>query len=355
MPAQRHITLRTTPITDRQISDLSVKWGENKSQAIIRSIDRAWVDEIRQGMPPEPESIEEAISHPRHESLPTYTGENYELFVGDAKHILLGLETESIDCVVTSPPYYGQRDYEEVGQIGLEFHPQLYIASLVEVFREVKRVLKPTGSVWVNLGDTFWSGKGRAHGKDDKQKHRRFARPQDNAGVRPWGSPKQLLLIPHRFAIAMQDDGWCVRGDNVWYKPNPTPDPVEDRCARSHEYVFHFVKQRHYWFDANAVALPSNGDSELKPPQSVWTVRTVSSNKEHKASFPGNLVSLPLRATLPPKGCLLDPFCGSGTALEYALNMGEGRRAIGIDISTESIDESRAALERAIRQSHNAL
>lgn len=266
------------------------------------------------------------------------------LYRGDARTVMTQLDDTSVDCIVTSPPYYGQRDYGVEGQLGLEEHPQQYVDKLVATFQEAKRVLKPTGSLWVNLGDTYWSGKGKPKGDDKKQKYRRFPRPQDKTGPRPWCTPKQLLLIPHRFAIAMQDEGWIVRNDNVWYKPSPTPDPVQDRCALTHEYMFHFALKRRYYFNFAAVAVPSNGKRTTKPPPSVWEVANGPSSKAHPAVFPEELVRLPVLATCPPNGILLDPYCGSGTALVVAIECGEGRRAIGIDISEQALIEARVHL-----------
>lgn len=281
---------------------------------------------------------------------PYFSSLNIDLYLGNAETVLSQLATGSVDCIVTSPPYYGKRDYKVDGQLGLESHPQAYIDNLVRVFYEAKRVLKPSGSLWVNIGDTYWSGKGKSHGIDIKQKNRRFDRPQDKSGDGVWCVPKQLLLIPHRFAIAMQEEGWIVRNDNVWYKPAPTPDPITDRCALTHEYVFHFVKQKRYYFNAKAVALPSKGKSETKPPLSVWTISTVSKQnslyqKKHIAIFPEALVTLPILATCPPGGVLLDPFCGSGTALIVAVNLKEGRKAIGVDISEDALREAKMIAE----------
>jgi site-specific DNA-methyltransferase (adenine-specific) len=155
------------------------------------------------------------------------------VFFGDAGAVLRHLADEGIqvDCIVTSPPFYGQRDYGVQGQIGLEAHPQTYVDALVEVFEACRPVLRDTGSLWVNLGDTYWSGKGAHKSFEIKQGARRFGvRPQDLPGDGGWARPKQLLLLPHRFAIAMQDAGWLVRNDNVWVKPNPIPDQVRDRC-----------------------------------------------------------------------------------------------------------------------------
>lgn len=274
---------------------------------------------------------------------PFYTQADVTLYCGDAREVMRHLVPNSVDCIVTSPPYYGQRDYGVPGQLGLEAHPLRYIEKLVTTFREARRVLKPTGSLWVNLGDTYWSGKGAPKGDDKKQKHRRFVRPQDRAGLRPWCSPKQLLLIPHRFAIAMQDDGWIVRNDNVWLKTRPTPDPADDRCAVVHEYIFHFVLRKRYYFNLDAIAIPSSGKRTTKPPPSVWVVASEPSPKKHPAVFPAELVRRPILATCPPGGVLLDPYCGSGTALAAAISS-SGRRAIGIDISREALAEAQGYL-----------
>ncbi|MFN8475008.1 MAG: site-specific DNA-methyltransferase [Anaerolineae bacterium] len=276
--------------------------------------------------------------------LTFFSSERVTLYLGDAFETLCLLESDSVDCIVTSPPYYGQRDYGVPGQIGLEEHPQTYIDRLTSVFREAQRVLKPSGSLWVNVGDTYWSGKGRPGGIDPKQKNRRFLRPQDRTGKDRWCAPKQLLLIPHRLAIAMQDDGWIVRNDNVWHKPSPMPDPAKDRSSLTHEYVFHFVKRRHYYFNAAAVAIPSNGKNKSKPPASVWVIPTVPSQKRHAAVFPEQLVLLPIRATCPAGGVFLDPFCGSGTAVSAALLHGQATHAIGVDLSKDALSEAKDTL-----------
>jgi site-specific DNA-methyltransferase (cytosine-N4-specific) len=280
-----------------------------------------------------------------------FRSSNTALYRGDAASVLSLLPAASVDCIVTSPPYYGQRDYRAKGQIGLEEQPQHYIDRLVSVFRASKRVLKPSGSLWINLGDTYWSGKGKPGGADRKQKNRRFLRPQDKSGPRPLCSPKQLLLIPHRFAIAMQDDGWIVRNDNVWYKVNPTPDPVKDRSASVHEYFFHFVLKRRYYYNYKAVSIPSNGGKAKKALPSVWHIPTATNFKKHVAVFPEKLIRTPVLATLPKNGVLLDPFCGSGTALEYALRNFKRSKGIGIDVSLSSLKEARRLLKLAIENS----
>lgn len=275
---------------------------------------------------------------------PYIDAQHLKLYQGDALIILSQLPSESVDCIITSPPYYGQRDYEVNGQIGLEEHPQQFILNLVEIFRMAKRVLKPSGSLWVNIGDTYWSGKGQSKSADLKQRHRRFKRPQDYIGEKPWCVSKQQLLIPHRFAILMQQDGWIVRGDNVWDKVNPTPDPTKDRCASSHEYMFHFVQQDSYYFDMDKVMVPCKSSDEQKHPSSVWRIPIRPSFKKHIAVFPDELVHLPIKATCPPGGTILDPFCGSGTVLSVALSLVANVTAVGIDISEESLKEANMLL-----------
>ena len=285
-------------------------------------------------------------------SVPYFSDELVTLYCGDAGKVMSCLPTASVDCIVTSPPYYGQRDYGVDEQIGLENHPSEYVSRLVEIFLHAKRVLKPSGSLWVNLGDTYWSGRGRPQGADLKQKHRRFLRPQDLSGPRPLCTPKQLLLIPHRFAIAMQDNGWVVRNDNVWYKTNPTPDPVDDRSASAHEYMFHFVQRRRYYYNADAVAIPSQIEGTTKAPPSVWELKSAPTFKKHIAVFPEGLVRIPILATLPAGGTLLDPFCGSCTALSYAISHANPSHVIGIDISGSSLEEARDLI---CKQTHPSL
>lgn len=265
-------------------------------------------------------------------------------YFGDARSLILQCDAEEgarhlqecgirVDCIVTSPPFYGQRDYGVDGQIGLEDDPQEYITRLVRIFGAFLPILKPTGSVWVNLGDTYWSGRGQHRSGEIKQSARRFGlRPQDKRRSGPWTRAKQLLLIPHRFAIAMQDTNWIVRNDNVWVKPNPIPDQVRDRCAMSHEYVFHFVRQRFYYFMREAVGRKTSSGS-LMPPNDTWIVPPSRNGNGHKAAFSSDLIEIPILATCPPDGVVLDPFAGSGTTLEFARRT--GRRAIGIDLKAE--------------------
>lgn len=163
-----------------------------------------------------------------------------------------------VDCVITSPPYWGLRDYGVEGQIGLEEHPRQYIEKMVKVFSEVRKVMKPTASLWINLGDTYFAKRSKDSSTDEYYgPGRESGHPKemktDGSG---WLQPKQRLLIPHRVAIAMQDDGWILRNDIVWHKPSHMPCSVSDRLTNSFEYVFHFVKQRKYYYDLDAIREP---------------------------------------------------------------------------------------------------
>jgi site-specific DNA-methyltransferase (adenine-specific) len=274
-------------------------------------------------------------------------------FYVDARSVLLWCDVRAglkilidagikVDCIVTSPPYYGQRDYGFAGQIGLEDHPRLYIDALIEVFDLCWQVLRDTGSLWVSIGDTYWSGKGAHKSNEAKQAARRFGvRPQDKPGDGAWARPKQLLLIPHRLGIALQERGWLVRNDNVWVKPNPVPDQVRDRCSVSHEYVFHFTKSRWYFFNRHAVGrmMPSG---RVLPPLDTWEVPPAAGNGSHRASFSDELIRIPILSTTPADGIVLDPFNGIGTSMTFAKR--HGFRSIGIELSEEYCHHAATAL-----------
>lgn len=280
-------------------------------------------------------ATEEAFCDTQLRKAAYYADENVMVFNMDVREAMSHLSAAGVivNCIVTSPPFYGQRDYEAQGQIGLEEHPQLFVEQLVACFEAARPVLADNGSLWVNLGDTYWSGKGEHKSGEAKQSARRFGlRPQDRTGDGLLCKPKQLLLIPHRFAIAMQDKGWIVRNDNVWVKPNPIPDQVRDRCSMSHEYVFHLVKSRWYYFNKGAVGRKSESGSTLPPPD-TWEIPPARNSHQHKARFSEELVRIPILSTTPESGVVLDPFGGSGTSLVFARK--HGFRAIGIDIKKE--------------------
>jgi site-specific DNA-methyltransferase (cytosine-N4-specific) len=286
----------------------------------------------------------ETFANESHSGRAFYSDDMSLVFMGDVKDVLRHLIDANVrvNCIVTSPPFYGQRDYDVEGQIGLELHPQDYIDGLVDVFELCRELLVENGSIWVNIGDTFWSGKGAHKSHEAKQTARRFGlRPQDRPGDGRWARPKQLLLIPHRFAIAMQDRGFLVRNDNVWVKPNPVPDQVRDRCSIAHEYVFHFTLNRWYFFDRARVARTSESGAML-PPLDTWAVPPARGSRNHRAAFSEELVRIPILSTTPPGGVVLDPFAGSGTSLLFARR--HGFRSIGIDLKPEYCVDMAAAL-----------
>jgi site-specific DNA-methyltransferase (adenine-specific) len=291
---------------------------------------------------------QELFESPELQKKAFYSDKDCLIFCGDVREVLGWLREAGVyaDCVVTSPPFYGQRDYGVAGQIGLEQTPYEFINKLVEVFNDVREVMQTTGSLWVNLGDTYWNGRGEHRGKDPKQGARRFGmRPQDRRGDGKLCKNKQLLLLPHRLAIALQDAEWIVRNDNVWVKPNPIPDQVADRSCMSHEYVFHLVTQRFYYYNRVSVGRKTSRGTYM-PPADTWEVPLSKGGTAHKASFSQELVRIPILATTPPKGIVLDPFGGSGTSLLFA--KAHGFRSIGIDIKEEYCEVMRQSIKSTL-------
>ena len=251
-----------------------------------------------------------------------------ELYCGQASVALKELESSSVDCVVTSPPYYCLRDYNVEGQIGLEDTVQDYVEAVCEVMSEVQRVLKPTGTVFLNLGDTYYSGKGKSPGVDRKSSKRRFGlRAVDKSGGLGIGlQRKSIIGVPWRVAIKLCEQGWILRSPIIWHREKSLPEHVRDRPARGYEYIFLFAKSRHYYF--NKEALPKDGTSE-----DVWSIpaRVKPNGAKDTAPFPEQLVNQCLSVGCPPNGVVLDPFCGSGTTMRVALKL--GNPAIGIELN----------------------
>jgi len=184
-----------------------------------------------------------------------------KIHCGDNVEVMKTFPSNSIDLAVTSPPYWGLRDYGTGdNQLGMEPHPQMFVDHLVEIFREVKRVLKPSGSFWLNLGDTYYgSNSGKGAGPEGKNYISSKSMPEKNVKNTyrtNWLQPKQKLMMPHRVAIALQDDGWILRNDVIWHKPNHMPESVRDRLTKSYENFFFFVKSRKYYFDLDAIREP---------------------------------------------------------------------------------------------------
>lgn len=227
------------------------------------------------------------------------------IIVGDALKILRQIPSESVQSVITSPPYWGMRDYEMAGQIGAESDLIEYLDSLISVFREVKRVLKIDGTLWINIGDGYTSGNRKYRASDKKNPARQMQnRPDTPEGLKP----KDLIGIPWRLAFALQQDGWYLRSDIIWHKPNAMPESVHDRPNRNHEYLFMFSKSEKYYF--NSDALIENG----KRRRSVWEVPIKKNALKHNAVFPPDLISPCVQScTEKPGDMVLDPFFGSGT------------------------------------------
>ena len=281
--------------------------------------------------------------------------------IGDVRSRLADIDDQSVQCCVTSPPYWGLRDYGKADQIGLETTCSEYVAQIVAVFREVKRVLSDTGVLWLNLGDSY--------GKD-----------------------KNILGVPWRVAFALQDDGWILRQDIVWAKPNPMPESVNDRCTRSHEYLFMLTKSRKYYFNDKAIAEEAktkpgatwqerkaagatagnvivghetrNGTQRvvhgkgvtsnltrqdgLRNKRSVWTINTKPFRGAHFAVMPEALVEPCVLASTKENDLVLDPFTGSGTVGVVAVK--HGRNFVGIELNEDYVQIARQRISVALSQ-----
>ncbi len=284
----------------------------------------------------------------------------------DALDAFSEIASESIDCCVTSPPYFGLRDYGVDGQIGNEKSPQEYVEKLVAVFAEIHRVLRNDGTLWLNLGDSYTqSGKGYEY--DPKRKEIPKMRPSRSNHDNHWGlGPKQLVGIPWRVAFALQDFGWRLRQEIIWHKPNPMPESVKDRCTKAHEQIFLFSKNTKYYYNFAEMQEPATYAGQLRGRgknryhdqaglqakvydtrnmRSVWTIRPdVSKNKSHKATFPVELPRRCIVAGCPQGGIVLDPFFGNGTTGLAAIQ--NDRRFIGIEINADYVAVAAARIEK---------
>ena len=304
-----------------------------------------------------------------------------DIRVGDCRTLLAAMEPQSVQCCVTSPPYFGLRDYGMDRQIGLEQTPDEYVAEMVSVFREVRRVLRDDGTLWLNLGDSYstdakWGGStgGKAakalHGKDGG------GRNKTRTGL----PDKNLLGIPWRVAFALQADGWYLRQDIIWHKPNPMPESVKDRCTKAHEYIFMLSKSARYFFDADAIKEPSVWKRENNPDwnkqraetnakkgagnrnaadggftgwsteqgrnkRSVWTVTTKPFKGAHFATFSPDLIDPCILAGSAAGGTVLDPFFGAGTTGLVAKK--HGRECIGMELNPAYAEIAKVRLGQA--------
>jgi site-specific DNA-methyltransferase (cytosine-N4-specific) len=231
---------------------------------------------------------------------------------------------------VTSPPYWGLRDYGVEGQIGAETTVEDYYEDLVAVFREVRRTLRDDGTLWLNIGDSYTSGGRTWRDVDDKN----LARGMNYRAPTPTGlKPKDLIGVPWRLAFALQADGWYLRTDIVWHKPNGQPESVKDRPTRSHEYIFLMSKSERYLYDWEALKEPTTDTKGERSRRSVWSINTTPYAGAHFAVFPPELVRLCILGGSTPGSVVLDPFLGSGTTGMVALQNGRG--FVGIELKEE--------------------
>lgn len=296
---------------------------------------------------------------------------------------LEGLKTlpdESVNCCVTSPPYFGLRDYGHERQIGLEETPEEFVSKMVEVFTEVKRVLKKDGTLWLNLGDSYASGK---TGRDDvceegRERLSKYGHPgKSNKDINKFHPVKQrkiaaglkhkdLIGIPWMVAFALRSSGWYLRQDIIWHKPNPMPESVTDRCTKAHEYIFLLSKSQKYYYNHEAIKYESlevkdyslthkvgnkrNPDKlnngfrprdtpaiyEMSNKRSVWTITTKPFSEAHFATFPEDLIVDCIKAGCPENGLVLDPFMGAGTTALVASKL--NRNFIGFELNADYIE-----------------
>lgn len=285
---------------------------------------------------------------------------------GDCRAVLRTLPDESVQCIVTSPPYFGLRDYGAAEQIGLEQTPEQYVEEIVGVFREARRVLRHDGTLWLNLGDSYAAARGGTHQPAETLAGGEGGRTAEgervNRGRRDGYNPtrnaaaiglkhKDLIGIPWRVALALQADGWYLRQDIIWHKPNPMPESVTDRCTKAHEYVFLLSKSERYYFDHEAVQEPATGAigaREVRNKRSVWTVATKPFPGAHFATFPPELVRPCVLAGSRPDDVVLDPFSGSGTTGEVALLA--QRKYLGIEVNPVYVAMATERLQRIQEQ-----
>ena len=288
--------------------------------------------------------------------------DNLQILCGDSLEVLKTLPDESVNCCVTSPPYYALRDYGMDGQIGQEQTPEEYVKKLVLLFREVRRVLKNDGTLWLNIGDSYVGTGDKGKHRDPKNPKGRNAQVVSKNRIVDGLKSKDLIGIPWMLAFALRADDWYLRQDIIWHKPNPMPESVTDRCTKAHEYIFLMSKSNKYYFDNEAIKVPSKQDwgtrdrtkgkyhnegSGLQPhtgltksypmanKRSVWSVTTKPYKGAHFAVFPPDLIRPCIKAGCPDNGTVLDPFGGSGTTGQVALE--QGKKAILIELNPEYI------------------
>lgn len=296
---------------------------------------------------------------------PYYQCDQGKLFNADALEALKQLPDKSVNCGITSPPYWGLRDYGEDSQLGLEETPEEYIKKLVAIFKEFKRVLRDDGTLWLNLGDSYNTTSGFSRASPDFYRKGREGGSADKKAIKhDILKKKDLVGIPWRVAFALQTDGWYLRQDIIWHKPNPMPESVTDRCTKAHEYIFLLSKSPKYYFDNEMIKEPTNtrdknirdrettklnntpgrkrmnglvnNNYQTRNKRSVWRVTTKPFKDAHFATFPPDLILPCVLAGCPEGGVILDMFFGAGTTGLVALE--NKRKFIGIELSQKYCD-----------------
>lgn len=268
--------------------------------------------------------------------------EPVQIVSGDVREKLASLPDETVHCCVTSPPYWGMRDYGYSGQIGAEGTIEEYVSNLVSCFRDVHRVLRSDGTFWLNIANTYTSGGRGWRDKDSKNKGRAMSyRPDTPAGLKP----KDLIGVAWMVAMALQRDGWYLRSDIIWHKPNCQPESVRDRVTVSHEYLFMFSKNENYYFDQEAIKESTSDGRGRKNRRTVWQINTEPCKEAHFAVFPRALIRPCILAGSPKGGLVLDPFFGSGTVGLVAIET--GRRCVGIEVKPDYVDIAKQRLRGA--------
>lgn len=287
---------------------------------------------------------------------------NHLIMCGDTLQLVKNIAPNSIDLLVTSPPYWAKRVYNGDGEIGSEATPEAYVSRLADIFDALKSYLKPSANVFINMGDTYFgSGAGAwkkyldedgnvtQTQKDRKEKYftTKPLQPKIKQNGRLYQN-KQLLLIPSRFAIEMQERGWLLRDDIIWQKPNRIPASVTDRFNNTYEHVFHFVLQKKYFFDLNAVkVIGANG--QPKNPGDVWAINTQPLSGTHTATFPEKLIEEIVLCGSPAGGTVFDPFMGTGTTWVVCERL--GRTCIGFEINPEFFDFAQKRFKEHLKSS----
>jgi DNA modification methylase len=326
----------------------------------------------------------------------------FVIHCGDALEVLKTLPSESVNCCITSPPYFGLRDYGVDGQIGMDETPERYVDRLVVVFREMRRALRDDGTFWLNMGDSYagswgnYGGENRGHGKQREIQIGSHAHQKAYDGLERWRpptsrhldgvKPKDLIGIPWMVAFALRADGWYLRSEIIWSKPNPMPESVKDRPTKAHEQIFLLTKSARYYYNYGAIKepfstdpkanyrqraritgrgnQPSGGDSVGGPKgnksggfppngngrnkRSVWTMATGNFKGAHFAVFPPELPETCMLAGCPDGGVVLDPFSGAATTGIVAVQ--QGRQYIGIELNPKYVDLANRRFEETIKE-----